>query len=504
MRRPGWRACGGLLAIAAGILSGAAGAAAQGDETIDRLLSEGSALEREGDREGALAKYALLSDQFPEAPAAAESLLRQAIGNLALEREEAAEAAARALIRDHPRRPQAAGAHTLLGRIQFAAASDGEELDRARETLENAVLLFPRSAYLDQPWRAEAAVLGARVALRQGRDAEAARALVDVVDLEPRSYWTAAARLELAALLQDQGDWPLAGGLLQEVVERAGESDEYQALAALARGRLALAHRLGVRPAAGQERWQSARLAGGAPEKPETVAAHPDGRVAVVGAKGATVVLDPAGEMVARVSRPEARRASWAGEELLVATPDAVATYPGRRNLQFAAPTSEKKSTLQQLAAVEPAPFGGWLVLTSKPPRVLLYQARRRLHDELVTGKGREPADLASDRRGRLLVLDSKARSVTRFSAGDTRGERLIGGGWERAEALAVDPAGNIYVLDRGARRVEIFDRAGKRLTSLGPGLPGGLALERPADLSVDLAGRLWIADTKQGLIVLE
>ena len=48
------------------------------------------------------------------------------------------------------------------------------------------------------------------------------------------------------------------------------------------------------------------------------------------------------------------------------------------------------------------------------------------------------------------------------------------------------------------------FDRGGNRLTSLGPSLPGGLELQRPTDLTVDPAGRLWIADARLGLVVLE
>ncbi|MFQ5351263.1 MAG: hypothetical protein ACE5EG_12550, partial [Thermoanaerobaculia bacterium] len=147
---------------------------------------------------------------------------------------------------------------------------------------------------------------------------------------------------------------------------------------------------------------------------------------------------------------------------------------------------------------------GGWLVLADKPARVLLYEPGRRLHRTLVVGKDREPVDLGADRRGRLLVLDRRARTVTRFASGDSRGERLIAGSWERAEAVTVDPAGNIYVLDRGARRIEMFDRHGQRLTGLGPALPGGLELERPADLTVDGAGRIWIADSRLGLVVLE
>ena len=109
---------------------------------------------------------------------------------------------------------------------------------------------------------------GARVALLQGRDAEAAQALVDVIDLEPRSSWTAAARIELAGLLLDQGEWSPAGDLLQEVVDGAGEDDAGRALAALARSRLALVHRsraaTGLRRAALAERPRGERGAGAA------------------------------------------------------------------------------------------------------------------------------------------------------------------------------------------------------------------------------------------------
>ena len=479
-------------------------AAAQAGEAAERLRFEAAQLEESGDLEGALQKYALLSEQFPESPVAAEALLRLVVGYRDLERPDEAEEAAQTLIASHPRSAQAAGAYTLLGQMQAEGAGDPSALDEARVTLEKAVLLFPRSGNAEQPWRAEAAVRGARAALRLGRDAEAARALADVIDLEPRSLWSAAARFELAALLLDQDDWSEAGGLLQEVVDAAGDSDEERALAALAESRLALVHRLGLRPAAGGERWQRSRVVGGAPERPAGVAARADGQVAVTGAKGSTAVLDGAGKVVARWSHEQGERNAWRGTELVVTTEEAAATFPGRRNLRFASPPSEKKTNIKPLVAVEPAAFGHWLVLAAKPARVLLYEPGRRLHDSLVTGKGREPVDLASDRRGRLLVLDQRERSVTRFAADGGSPERLLTGSWDRAVALAVDVAGNIYVLDRGDRRIEMFDRDGKRLTGLGPSLPGGLELERPGDLTVDGGGRLWIADAKVGLIVLE
>ena len=495
----------GLVALACALVP----AAAQDRETVDRLLSEAAQLERDGDREAALATYELLSDQFPEAPAAAEALLRQILGNRELGRDDDAETAARALIESHPRSMQAAGAYTLLGQLEAERAQGPEDLDEARKALENAVLLFPRAGYAEQPWRAEAAVRGALVALRQGRDAEAARALADVIDLERRSRWTLAARLELAGLLLDQGDWLEAGDLLQAIVDGAGDNEEERALAGLAASRLGLVHRLGLRPETGEDRWQTARLVSGAPEKPTAVAARPDGHVAVTPGKGSTAVLDADGRVVKRWPHGEARRNSWAGTDLVVATEEVAATFaeaPGRdnRSLRFAAPPSEKKPTIRRLVAVEPAPFGGWLVLAAKPVRVMLYESGRRLHEALLAGKSHEPVDLARDRRGRLLVLDQKARTVTRFTAGDNRGEKVVSGSWDRAEALAVDPAGNLYVLDQGKRRIEIYGRDGSRVTAVGPTLPGGLELERPSDLTVDGAGRIWVADTRLGLIVLE
>ena len=73
-----------------------------------------------------------------------------------------------------------------------------------------------------------------------------------------------------------------------------------------------------------------------------------------------------------------------------------------------------------------------------------------------------------------------------------------------RPVALSVDPLGNQYVLDRGERRVVVVGRQGEVLAAIGPELPGGVELAKPVDLAVDRAGRLFIADTARGLLVLE
>ncbi len=491
----------GLVALCS--LLPASPAGGQDREAIDRLLFEAERRQSDGDVEGALRNYELLSEQFSEAPQAAEALLRMVTGNRALGRPEAAEKAARALVGGHPRSPQAAAAYTHLGELLEAAAQDRAGLEEARAMFEKAVLLFPRASYPELPWRGAGALGGARLALRLGLGGEAARVLVDVIDHEPPSLVSASARLELAGLLLDVDRWQEAAELLQEVAGHAWSGDAERALATLAAGRLELIHRLWLRPAAGEPRWQRARTVGGAPQKPLAVAAHPDGRVAVSGEDGVSVVLAPDGSPAGRWSHEAPERSSWAGEVLLVATREVVAALPEGRGLRFAAPPTEKKPTLMPLRAVEAGDFGRWWVLAGKPERLLLYESERRRSRALIEGKGREPVDVTRDHRGRLLVLDRRERSVSRFTADGERAERLLTGGWRRAEALAADPAGNLYVLDRDGA-IEIFDRRGERLEALGPVLPGGVELRRAQDLSVDGAGRLWIADGRIGLVVVE
>lgn len=502
-KAPVWRAAAAGAVLAALVLA-APVAVAQDEEAIGRLFSEAEEKAEQGDLEGALMSYELIAERFSEKPAAAEALLRLVTGYRALGRVREAEAAADTLTRDHPSSPQAAGGFVQLGELLVERAGDTEALPEARQSFERAVLLFSRAAYPRLPWRSAGAVQGAGLALRLGLDGEAAAALVDVIDHEPPSLWTARARIELAGLLLDQDRWQEAAELLQQVVDRPWSGEQERAAAALAGTRLALIDRLWLRPASGRRRWLDSRRVPGAPEKPNGVAASDDGRLAVAGAGGSAAVLDAEGRVLRRWEVDDAERISWRRGELLVATKERVRVLlPERRGLNFAAPPDEKKRSLEPLVAVEPAAFGGWFVLADKPERLLHFEAGQRLSRLLVDGKGTQPADLASDRRGRLLVLDRKAKTVTRFTADGEPLGRLISGGWRQPLALAVDAGGNVYVLDRDGR-IELFDRDGRKIDSFGPELPGGAVLKRAADLSVDGAGRLWIADSKDGLVVLE
>ena len=183
-----------------------------------------------------------------------------------------------------------------------------------------------------------------------------------------------------------------------------------------------------------------------------------------------------------------------------MATDESAATFPERRNLRFASPPSDKKPTVRPLVAVEAARFGRWLVLAAKPPRVLLYEPERRQHETLVEGKGREPVDIARDRRGRLLVLDEKARSVTRFAAADDPGERLSpAAGMAPRPWRSMPPATSTCSIVAGARsRSSIVAASGWRAwarrcrAGWSSQRPSDLAIDRPAGSGSPIPGSAW------------
>ena len=131
------------------------------------------------------------------------------------------------------------------------------------------------------------------------------------------------------------------------------------------------------------------------------------------------------------------------------------------------------------------------------------------------------PADVAVDGAGNLYVTESESNRVRRI---DTAGaistfagtgeEGFSGDGGPAVEArlyavegllsVAVDRAGNLYIADVGNHRIRRVDPAGTITTVAGTGEEGfsgdgGPAVEAalyyPADVAVDGAGNLFIAD---------
>ena len=287
-------------------------------------------------------------------------------------------------------------------------------------------------------------------------DGRGAIETLELLEQRRPSEAAAPAALELGRAWLARGDWLAAAGLLQEAVERAaslGQAD----VAAAARNRLAAVERLRLRPEAGRPRWPVARLL--EPSRVELgrpigVAAREDGELAVVDdGKDVVVWISPDGRERTSAAR-KARRPLWGRDgEIVVVFDDGHAEVGG-------AARAWPPAGLRDPLDVARDPGGGWLALTAAG-------VERRADDggerQVVELEGRRPA----------IAIDS-------------------------------DPLGNLYLLEEEARRVVVYDRDGGRLEALGPALPGGLELRRPHDVAVDDSGRIYIADRRLGIVVLE
>ena len=146
--------------------------------------------------------------------------------------------------------------------------------------------------------------------------------------------------------------------------------------------------------------------------------------------------------------------------------------------------------------------------------RIVVAWTRR---DTLLVGDARTKKAVASlpfpaprgvvfSPQGDLYVISGKTVRRVRLSADGTRitsAQTVIAGGLEEPRRLTLDPAGNLYVADWGTRhQIKVFTPTGKLLRTIGT--PGGPQVGRydetrmnhPAGMTVDGAGRLWVAES--------
>ena len=118
-------------------------------------------------------------------------------------------------------------------------------------------------------------------------------------------------------------------------------------------------------------------------------------------------------------------------------------------------------------------------------------------------GELESPSGLALDRQQHLLyVADAKKHQVFCYSAADGRLIRTIGkrgvesGEFNFPTNLSVDGAGRLYVADTLNFRVQVFDRAGAFVKSIGSQGDGPGELNRAKGVGVDSEGHVYIADS--------
>lgn len=509
-----WARVGRIVLVGAALgLSGWGGAAYGGQQpeaAAQRLYLDAQRLEQDGQVEAALRQYALLVQQFPDSHLAGDALLR--LSRLHWGRGEAGRAGevVERLLQEYPRSASAAGAMVLQGEMQVARARSQADLETARTTFGRIPLLYGPQAYPALEWRVQARVRSGELSLLLDDLEQAAAAFVGAVEDEPPSAWTPYARLGLATVSLRQGEWTAAAEILQRVADTSPTEEGPGGAAAMARRRLALIHRLILRPSLGQEPWQEARrlqVAGLQFDRPVGVAATEDGRLLLVD-EGTPFVaaVAPGGEVLRRLPIKDVQLPWW-GREAGAYAPqeESVVSLLAGERLSFVAPKGDKEEPLKKLRAGERGILGHWLVVDEDRREAMLFSPGLEYLNVVHGGSDGQPMDVAMGPRGYFYILDRRAKAVFRFGPDGRPAGRFAAGDWRRPEALAVDLLGNVYVLDRDDERVAVLGVDGRRWTEVGTRLPGGIELDSPRDVAVDGSGRLYIADRNlRAVVVLE
>lgn len=482
------------------------------DPGATHLFQEAVRLEEEGDLDKALETYRLVAKQFPESSFAPRSVLRRGWGLFHKLDNDGSLQAAQEVIEKYSGSRHAAGGHVLTAEIRAREAQDRSGLEEARTEFRRVALLFPRETYPRLPVRAEARVRAGEISRLLGELPIAAAAFLSAIEDEPLSEWTIRADLGLANVFLAQGDWLAAAEVFQRVLLSATPEGRFDhEVKEEARRRLTLIHRLILRPSSGRASWGSARVISLKDElrKPVAVAAHDDGRLAIVDRKSNTLVwLTAEGTEDGRIPIEDPGRPWWARErrddltgELYLAETRRVVWLPGQSAQTFEIPSRDKQEAVKGLEAGQQGLFGQFFLLQRSSDRVLAFDAQGNFLDTVTDD---DPIDLTRDEQGRLYVL-SKTGTVQRFSPEGSPDEAVFRESWDNAVALEVDPLGRVYILERGQKRVRVYDSEGGLVTTVGPSLTDGIELRKPEDLAIDGRGRLFIADEGlKGVVVLE
>jgi hypothetical protein len=103
---------------------------------------------------------------------------------------------------------------------------------------------------------------------------------------------------------------------------------------------------------------------------------------------------------------------------------------------------------------------------------------------------------------GSLLVADEQRERVFRYDGKYQYSGTFPDARPRKVVRLALDGEGAVVMLDRDEKTVRVYDETGRLLRSVG-GRTGGLELRKPADVAVDPARNLYVADEEAGVLVI-
>lgn len=406
------------------------------------------------------------------------------------------------------------------------SARDPVEVQAARAELLELSRRYPRHLYPRFPGRSRALVEAASIGRRLGVGNAAAGELLQVLEREPASEWTARAHLELADLVLTNGDWQLAADHYWQarqgsLRESAGTGQEVGPVdvPGIALERMTRIDRLVLRRLAGKDPWTRIRPylpRDYLPEKqklkkPRSVAAGPRGEL-LVADDSRVVQFDRDRNLVASrelrglgQARPSFGPVGpLGGVTAIVSASSTVLRLEDPSPIRFERPSGGR---LEQIITAYRGPYGNWTVLSRQVDVVLRYDPQGNL---LAFGQARlaQPVDMAPGPNGRTYVLDAgkgDARAALLTLTPDGELENTFSADWRRPIALDVDAFGNAYVLEGRTKQVLVYDPDGNMMAALGPLLPGGIELRAPNDVAVDGMGRIFIAEGRlETVIALE
>jgi TolA-binding protein len=452
MRPSGWVA----FWVAGACLAALAPAAAQltPEEQARRLLEDGRAARQQGKIKQALDSFNIIVTGFANTASVDDALLEigrtylESSADLAKAREAFEQVATR-----YPQADSAPGAYYFLGWIALSQATTPAELDDAL-----AQLLRVQRVYAGSEWVPRALHATGLVQRKAGRYAEALEAERRVYLEYPNDPVAPEALFQCAHDLALLGRYREAMEDYQRVRNRFPKADE----AERALDRIAALYRL-------------------------------------YGAARPTLSVDPGFNLVAGKALNDvtallidARSVLW------VASASVNAAFPFENGIMgTSVPVSEPVSLVPASEGPLIVARGG-LLFGRKEFRTLSLPG-----DKPGTLKPLDKIAAALPMRGQgFLVSDLKQGGVLRFDAQGKYLGRFPDAAQREVIRMVRDGEGQLVFLDEKERSVRILDDSGRVLRTIGP-RGTGYELKRPADVVVDPAQHLYLADRDAGVFVL-
>lgn len=456
-------------------------------EQARRLLEDGRGYRAQGKTKQALDSFETIVSGFQNTDSVDDAMLE--IGRYRLEVEGDAAKAREAFEQVAKRFPQsdgAPGAYYYLGLLSMEKATSAAELDDALAQLGRVERLYSRSEWVPRALHASGLVQR-----KAGRLAEAVEVQRRVSLEFPASDAAPAAQFQIGHCLALLGEARQAMEEYQQVRNRFPQSE----WAEQALDRITALYRLsaGPKPAFAPDPAFSV----GSGEVLKDVVAllmTPQRTLWLASDKTKSVVpFDPSGKMGPGLPGEELRSLSLSPKgELVVASRLAVRFGP-KDIRSFTIPGEKPGETepLDKLTAAAVTPAGSVLVADEKRKRVYRFDAQGQFKGVFGEARDRQVERLLLDGEGAVWALDRDEKTVRSY---DETGKPLAtiaakGAGWElrRPADVAVDPARNVYVADESGS-VFLFSPQGQLKLAL-------TDVKKPQALTLDPSGALLVYD---------